>query len=187
MNHYSKIRVSLGLKPISEEAPVEKDADTIAGDNYTSRRAQESKDRDTAALQSRIDRSLNTRERNKQLVGTGLGADEDAGVKTEQGTLADGDDTKSWVRKQKKNAKLLAAKREKEQAEADRMAEATGLAKYGEADLRGIKVAHTEGDFEEGEDTILTLKDSRVLDDEGESFPSFEIIPRHADPTDFTR
>jgi U4/U6.U5 tri-snRNP-associated protein 1 len=162
----SKIRISLGLKPIVEDATPVKDADSIAADNYAQRREQEAKDRDTASLQTRIDRSLNARERQKKLVGVGLGADEQEGVKVEGGSTEE-NDTKAWVRKQKKNAKLLAAKREKEQAEADKRDQEAGLAKYGEEDLRGLKVAHGEQDFEEGEETILTLKDSRVLDDEG--------------------
>lgn len=169
----SKIRVSLGLKPISTDAPVEKDADTIAAENYANRREQEAKQRDTAALQSRIDRSLNARERARQLVGVGLGVDENERVKQESG-LAEGDDTKAWVKKQKKNAKIQAAKREKEQAEADKRDQEAGLAKYGEEDLRGIKVAHGQDDFDEGEETILTLKDSRVLDDEGESLAALK-------------
>lgn len=164
----SKIRISLGLKPIAEDAAPVKDADAIAAENYAKRREQEAKDRDTAALQSRIDRSLNARERQKKLIGVGLGADDQEGIKVEDGS-AEGDDTKAWVRKQKKNAKILAAKREKEQAEADKRDQEAGLAKYGEDDLRGIKVSHGQEDFEEGEETILTLKDSRVLDDEGAS------------------
>lgn len=162
----SKIRISLGLKPIVEDATPVKDADSIAADNYAQRREQEAKDRDTAALQSRIDRSLNARERQKKLVGVGLGADEQEGIKVEGGSTEE-NGTKAWVRKQKKNAKLLAAKREKEQAEADKRDQEAGLANYGEDDLRGLKVAHGEQDFEEGEEIILTLKDARVLDDEG--------------------
>lgn len=54
----------------------------------------------------------------------------------------------------------------------DRRFAEEGLPSYGESDLKGIKVAHDQDDFEEGEETVLTLKDSRVLDDEG-MFPSF--------------
>ena len=40
-------------------------------------------------------------------------------------------------------------------------------AAYGEEDLTGLRVSHATGDFEEGEDVVLTLKDSRVLAGEG--------------------
>lgn len=35
-------------------------------------------------------------------------------------------------------------------------------------DLAGLKVSHDFEAMEEGEDRILTLKDSRILDNEGE-------------------
>ena len=35
-------------------------------------------------------------------------------------------------------------------------------------DLEGLKVSHDFEGMEEGEERILTLKDSRILEDEGE-------------------
>jgi U4/U6.U5 tri-snRNP-associated protein 1 len=35
-------------------------------------------------------------------------------------------------------------------------------------DLEGLKVSHDFEGMEEGEDRILTLKDSRILDNEGQ-------------------
>lgn len=80
-------------------------------------------------------------------------------------TLGDAskDDTlsaKTWIKAQKKRAsrreRELAERRQREMDEADRVA-------YGEEDLSGLKVSHGADAFEEGE-TILTLKDTRVLD-----------------------
>lgn len=102
------------------------------------------------------------------MVGVGLGADDADGIKNEEGAT-EASDSKAWVKHQKKRAKELAAKRAKELEEMDKRFAEEGLAKYGEEDLKGIKVSHGQDDFEEGEDTVLTLKDSRVLDDEGES------------------
>lgn len=124
-------------------------------------------------MAARIEKARNAKERAKRLGGRGLGeADEDEGkVKREDGTPAvDSDaDAKAWVKRQKKRAKELAAKREKDLEEEERRAAEEGSAsRYGEDDLRGLKVAHGADDFEEGEDHVLTLKDSRVLDDEGE-------------------
>lgn len=151
----NKIRISLGLKPISDSPSATKTNDQQAEDNFNSRKQNEDKERNAADLKARIDRARNTKERAKKLVGVGLGQDEDEG------------DTKAWVKRQKKRAKELAAKREKDQEEMDNLAE-QGLAEYGERDLTGIKVAHEQDDFEEGEETVLTLKDSRILDDEGD-------------------
>lgn len=70
-------------------------------------------------------------------------------------------DAKSWARKLGKRNKRreaeLAAQRQRDMDEADRVA-------YGEEDLLGLKVAHDTDAFDEGE-TILTLKDSKVLED----------------------
>lgn len=67
---------------------------------------------------------------------------------------------KTWIKTQKKRAgrreKELAERRQREMDEADRVA-------YGEDELVGLKVSHGADAFEEGE-TILTLKDTRVLD-----------------------
>jgi hypothetical protein len=40
-------------------------------------------------------------------------------------------------------------------------------------DLTGLKVAHDMEQLVEGEEQILTLKDSRILDNEGESSAYF--------------
>ncbi|KAK4053274.1 hypothetical protein OIO90_004048 [Microbotryomycetes sp. JL221] len=159
----NKIRISLGLKPLSADAPP-KTEDAVAEDNYQRRRAEERAEQEQQALKARIDKARNAKERVKKLVGAGLG---DAGPERAD-KPADDADTKAWVRRQKKRAKELAEKRAKELEEQERLAEQQGLPKYGEEDLAGIKVAHGQDDFDEGEETILTLKDSRILDDEGE-------------------
>ena len=76
-------------------------------------------------------------------------------------------DTAAWLKKQKKRAK----QREKELAErrAREMEEADRAAAYDERDLEGLKVGHGAEAFESGEDVILTLKDSRVLGEDGKS------------------
>ncbi|GEM07351.1 u4 tri-SnRNP-associated protein 1 [Rhodotorula toruloides] len=174
----NKIRISLGLKPIADPAAssageAKLEGDALAEDNYRKRREAEQKEKDAADLKSRIDKARNQKERMRKLVGRTLGeADEDdaarSKVKKEEGAAED-DDTKAWVKKQKKRAKELAAKRAREQEEADRLAEEEEREranKYGEEDLAGLKVAHDADAFDEGEDVVLTLKDSRVLDDE---------------------
>ena len=161
----SKIRESLGLKPLKPDGPA-KTEDAQAEDNYQRRRDAERAEQEQAAVKARIDKARNAKERAKKLSGVGLG---EAEVKREDAAGGDDEaDTKAWVKRQKKRAKELAAKRAKQLEEMEKLAEEQGLAKYGEEDLAGIKVAHGQQDFEEGQDTILTLKDSRILDDEGE-------------------
>jgi U4/U6.U5 tri-snRNP-associated protein 1 len=65
-------------------------------------------------------------------------------------------------KRQRAHEKDLAAKRHRDMEEADRAAD------YDETDLTGLKVGHGAEEFLEGEDIILTLKDSRVLAGEGE-------------------
>lgn len=43
----------------------------------------------------------------------------------------------------------------------------TSGTKYTEEDLRGLKVRHSMDDFQFGEERVLTLKDKRILDDDG--------------------
>lgn len=48
-------------------------------------------------------------------------------------------------------------------------------------DLAGIKVSHDADDFDEGEEHILTLKDSRILDGEGPSASLQNTLSTSAD------
>ena len=47
---------------------------------------------------------------------------------------------------------------------------------YATGDLEGLKVAHDFEELGEGEDRILTLKDSRILDNEGMSYFTFFVV-----------
>ncbi|GAA5928585.1 U4/U6-U5 snRNP complex subunit SNU66 [Sporobolomyces koalae] len=177
----NKVRVSLGLKPLKDPNPPaggpteearELDGDQLAELNY--RKTQDSlrRQQDEKDLQARLDKARNHKERHRKLVGTGL-ADQ-PNVQDDN----DDADTKSWIRKQKKRAKELAAKREQEQAEQDRLAEEElrqSATKYGERDLSGIKVSHDADAFEDGEEHVLTLKDSRILDDEDDELHNLNL------------
>jgi U4/U6.U5 tri-snRNP-associated protein 1 len=160
---YSKIRESLGLKPLGGDdgADTLEDGEAVAEANYNAHRQQELEERAAKEARERIAKAKNQRDLKAKLVGKGLG---DAGAD-------DPADTLNWVKRSKKRAKLnaaeLARKRAQEQEEFDR-ASLESATKYGEKDLAGLKVAHDETVFEEGQDHILTLKDSRVLDDAGE-------------------
>ncbi|GAA5867776.1 hypothetical protein JCM1840_006689 [Sporobolomyces johnsonii] len=180
----NKIRVSLGLKPIPDPATAASasaslDGDALAEANFAKRQESDRKAKEQQSLKERIDRARNQKERARRLVGRGLGdADDDEDkVKKEEGE-PESADTKAWVKRQKKRAKELAEKRAREQEEADRLAEEEErerATKYGTDDLKGIKVAHGAEAFEEGEEHVLTLKDSRILDDEDDELHNLNL------------
>ena len=115
----------------------------------------------------------NKRELNAKLKGATLGDAE-----------GDLDDTLKWIKRSKKKEKELAKKRQQELEALDQMAqeeytesaysstmvfvsvEADPFDVFAE-DLEGLKVAHDFEEMDEGEERILTLKDSRILENEG--------------------
>lgn len=115
----------------------------------------------------------NRRELNASLKGTTLGdADEDV------------DDTLKWIKRNKKKEKELAKKRQEEFENRDKevlqdyterksfivihiSAIPAQNSIYYVGDLVGLKVSHDFDEMDEGEARILTLKDSRILDNEG--------------------
>ncbi|KAG5638775.1 hypothetical protein H0H81_010196 [Sphagnurus paluster] len=148
----NKIRISLGLKPLTEDAPPEDDKEKQAEDNYAKQRQREQKERESKKIQDSIAKVRNKRELNASLKGSTLG-DADADV----------DDTLKWIKRSKKKEKELAKKRQQEQESMDKMFQE----EYTERDLVGLKVSHDFDEMDEGEARILTLKDSRILDNEG--------------------
>lgn len=112
----------------------------------------------------------NRRELNASLTGATLGDPE-----------GDSEDTLKWVRKAKKRERELARKR---QSELENMDKSFQGDEYTESmashsfrsvpflslhseDLEGLKVGHDFDELAEGDARILTLKDSRILDNEG--------------------
>ncbi|KAB5585335.1 SART-1 protein [Coniochaeta sp. 2T2.1] len=72
-------------------------------------------------------------------------------------------DAKSWLKNQKKTQKEIAKARKLEEEQA--AAEAAAAKEYTSEDLTGIKVGHDVTSFVDGEDQVLTLKDTNVLDE----------------------
>ena len=103
----------------------------------------------------------------------------------------DTDDTLKWIKKAKKREKELAKRRMEElenmdkQFQGDEYTESTWspslvvldclLMCNSLEDLEGLKVAHDLEELKEGEDRILTLKDSRILDNEGGFLFDFDL------------
>ncbi|KFX99236.1 hypothetical protein V490_01897 [Pseudogymnoascus sp. VKM F-3557] len=168
----NRLRLSLGLAPlpVPGAGPVFKDAtksspeDEEVASTLESRQAEsyanykklqdaEEAKRKREAKAEAIKKARDASRRFAKLEGKGLGeADEDD------------QDAKSWLIKQKKRQREIekARKREKELAEAEKEAE------YTEKDLAGVKVGHELGTFQEGEDHVLTLKDTTIDENEEE-------------------
>ncbi|WWD19575.1 hypothetical protein CI109_104036 [Kwoniella shandongensis] len=163
----NKVRISLGLTPIGaapaegEDVPVDKDAEAEA--NFAQRKEDMRKAKEEKDIKERIEKARNRSALNAKLKGSTLG----------DNNADDSLDAKSWIKKQKKREK----QRAKEMAEARaRDMEEQDKAVYDENDLTGLKVAHDADDFEEGQDVILTLKDSRVLEGDEDELQNVNLV-----------
>lgn len=105
-----------------------------------------------------IKKARDAAKRAEQLEGKGLGeVDEGEGV-----------DAKSWLMTQKKRQKRIEKARKLEEEMAAAEAAAAAQVKYESKDLAGVRVAHEISAFEDGDEQVLTLKDSNVIGDDGE-------------------
>ena len=172
---FNKVRASMGLKPLpvpgaapqSRESSPEQDEDApstlesreaLAYDNYKrvqdAELAKRKRDEKAAAIKKARDKA----QRFTVLEGKGLG---DLDEEDEQ-------DAKAWLKNSKKRQKQIdrAKKLSEEKAAAEKAA--ADAAQHTSKDLAGVKVAHDIGTFEDGDEQILTLKDTGILDDEDE-------------------
>ncbi|TVY46400.1 U4/U6.U5 tri-snRNP-associated protein [Lachnellula occidentalis] len=177
----NRLRVSLGMKPlpVPGAGPVFKEAasptDEDVGSTLESRQAEgydnyrklqdaEEAKRKRDAKAEAIKKARDASKRFSKLEGKGLGDDE--------GAL----DAKSWLLKQKKRQKEIekARKREQELADAEKAAE------YTAKDLAGVKVGHELDTFEEGEDQVLTLKDTTIdqNEEDGDELENLDLRER---------
>ncbi|KAI8603911.1 SART-1 protein [Dissophora ornata] len=151
------LRAKLGLKPLNEGP--ESTGAQIAEDNLKRQRQEEAQKARDEAIKSKIAKARNKRELNKVIAGKGLGeaSDDDN----------DADDVYKWTMKNRSKEKVRqaaeAARREKELQELD---EVYQRSEYDEDQLAGLRVGHDMSDFQEGEERILTLKDSTILENE---------------------
>ncbi|EJD49079.1 SART-1 protein [Auricularia subglabra TFB-10046 SS5] len=159
----NKIRISLGLKPITDDNAPADSADALAEQNYTRQRERERREQESRRIFESIAKVKNRRELNAGLKGRTL-ADLDDEEK-------DVDDARKWIKRSKKQEKILAKKRQEELENMDRAFQE----EYTEKDLTGLKVAHDLDELDEGQERILTLKDSRILDGEEDELMNVEM------------
>ncbi|TAQ89170.1 hypothetical protein B7494_g2561 [Chlorociboria aeruginascens] len=180
----NRLRVSLGMKPLpvpGATGPVFKETPSTPGEDAAStlesrqaesynnyRKIQDAEDakkkRDAKA--EAIKKARDAAKRFSKLEGKGLGeADDDGDI-----------DAKSWLIKQKKRQREIekARKKEKELAEAEIAAE------YTAKDLAGVKVGHELDTFEDGEEQVLTLKDTTIdqNEEDGDELENLDLRER---------
>ncbi|TGO35009.1 hypothetical protein BHYA_0173g00030 [Botrytis hyacinthi] len=182
----NRIRASLGMKPLTvpgaagpifkqtPSAPAEDIGSTLESrqaegyDNYRKLQEAEETKRKREAKAEAIKRARDTAKRFAKLEGKGLGEADD-----------DGDlDAKAWLMKQKKRQKEIEKARKKEQELAE--AEAAAAAEYTAKDLAGVRVGHELDTFVEGEDQVLTLKDTTIdeNEEEGDELENLDLRER---------
>ncbi|KAG0321421.1 hypothetical protein BGZ99_003933 [Dissophora globulifera] len=150
------LRAKLGLKPLKEGPS----STQVAEDNLKRQRQEEAQKARDEDIKKKIAKARTKRELNKVVTGKGLGEASDG----EEGD--DAEDVYKWTMKNRSKEKerqaAAAARREKELQELDE----ASLQEYDEDQLAGLRVGHDLSDFQEGEERILTLKDSTILENE---------------------
>ncbi|UNI20087.1 hypothetical protein JDV02_006213 [Purpureocillium takamizusanense] len=174
----NRIRVSLGMKPLpvpgadttqhdssdASDSDGEPPASTLetrqaqAYDNYASHMEAEALKKKREERAAAIRKAREKAQRFAALEGHGLG-------EAEQGSELD---AKSWLMGQKKRQKKIAKARQLEEELAAAEAAAAAAVQYTSKDLAGIKVAHDSSAFLEGNDQVLTLKDTTIDENEEE-------------------
>jgi U4/U6.U5 tri-snRNP-associated protein 1 len=123
-------------------------------DNYRKFQEAEEAKRKREAKAEAIKKARDAAKRFAKLEGKGFGdADDEEDL-----------DAKSWLIKQKKRQKEIEKARKREQE----LAEAEAAAEYTAKDLAGVKVGHELDTFQEGEEQVLTLKDTTIEENEEE-------------------
>lgn len=171
----NRLRISLGMKPLpvpgaapagpvfkEPSASTEEAASTLESrqaegyDNYRKLKEAEEAKRKRDAKTEAIKKARDAAKRFAKLEGKGLGdADKDADM-----------DARSWLIKSHKRRKEIEKARKLEQ---ERMEEEARLAaEYTAKDLAGVKVGHEFDSLVDGEEQVLTLKDTTIEENEEE-------------------
>lgn len=171
----NKVRRTMGLKPlpVPNAAPVqpkeattqdgEEPASTIdtrqaaAGDNYKKHLEAEKSKKDREQRLAAIKRERDKAQRFAALQGKGIADLDDHDV-----------DAKSWLKGMKKKQKKIADARKQEEEASAAAKAAARAAQHSSQDLAGVKVGHDVSTFVDGDDQILTLKDTTILENEDE-------------------
>lgn len=153
-------------KPDEEAASTLESRESESYDNYRKiQEAEEAKKKREAKAEA-VKKARDAAKRFAKLEGKGLGdADEDEDM-----------DAKTWLIKQKKRQREIEKARKREQE----IAEAEAAAEYTARDLAGVRVGHEADAFEEGEEQVLTLKDTTIdeNEEEGDELENLDLRAR---------
>ncbi|KAK8739182.1 hypothetical protein OTU49_003516 [Cherax quadricarinatus] len=189
----NKIRAKLGLRPLKvESAPVKEDEEKpdvieIEDDNITTSKVEEFVHKPAESITQKLQveklREKIAAQREKRRIKEKLRK-----VKTLGESDSDDESALAWVKKSRQKAKEreLAEKKSKMLEELDAQFGIGDLVeqemieqkvkKYSYNDLSGLQVQHNFSRFDTGETTILTLKDSKVLDGEEDTLINVNIV-----------
>ncbi|PNP37224.1 hypothetical protein TGAMA5MH_10894 [Trichoderma gamsii] len=171
----NRIRISLGMKPlpvpgaeVSHQASAsdneEEPGSTVesrqaqAYDNYKRVQDEEAAKKRREEKATAVRKAREKAQRFALLEGKGLGEE---GQSSDLGA-------KAWLTGQKKRQKKIDTVRKLEEELAAAEAEAAAAIQYTSKDLAGIKVAHDSTSFLDGDEQILTLKDTTIDQNEEE-------------------
>ncbi|KAL2205380.1 SART-1 protein [Sarocladium strictum] len=176
----NRLRVSLGMKPLpvpgaenDSNSESEEEVDTLESRqaqgyaNYQKLQEAEATKKRREARAAAVRKARDQAQRFAKIEGKGLGEEDEKGDT----------DAKSWLLGQKKRQKKIEQARKLEEERAAAEAEAAAAVQYTSKDLAGIKVAHDSSAFLDGDEQILTLKDTAIgQDDEsGDELENFDL------------
>ena len=155
----NKLRLSLGLKPLNvgpgessvsvtgttDAALTSQQQEQQAVENLRRLQETQTRERQTQAAQDRLKKTRDRIQRDAKLAGSTLG---DAPENEE--------DTLSWIKRTK----------QKKRTEPSHPPKKFAVKDYDARELDGIRVAHDINDIDGGDDVILTLQDTNVLEDD---------------------
>jgi U4/U6.U5 tri-snRNP-associated protein 1 len=151
----NRIRALLGLKPLRIDKP---NAEAQAVKNFNDQKEADTKAKEAAVISERLEKAKEKRLLREKLDGPTLGDDEEGAL----GSAAD------WVKRsrvkaldEKEKAKQLAAKMAQEEEEQMLLAKQKN---YDASEMKGMQIMHSGTDFEIGDQVVLTLADSSILE-----------------------
>lgn len=146
----NKLRVSLGLKPLSV-GPSKKEQAEVSVQKTS---AQLDAEREQQELKRMLQQSKTKRELTQKLAGKSLGEQLKEDLEVQKKGSMKSNEALEWVKQSRKKKKTETRQEEREES-------------YDAAALAGMTVGHSLDTFEDGLEVVLTLKDSRVLGEDG--------------------
>lgn len=150
----NRVRAALGLKPLSL-GPKKKDENVV---NLQKTSGQVDEERERAELQKKLAQSKRKRELTQKLAGQSIGEQLMASASTS---------ALDWVKQSRSKVDDATAEAKKSKQKTVKKQAAAESEEYSASALAGMVVGHDIKSFEEGDEVVLTLKDSRVLAQDG--------------------